>query len=115
MNTYKVTFPFRGKYYFTQFTSDMLVNVMMARQDEAYADVVYSDDNEKNERYFEDTIWADGKKYTVTFALHDVEKFNVYECDEDYDETLVEKNIPWCMVKVVDGDNVNVYSVTEYI
>ena len=115
MNTYKVTFPFRGEYYFTQFTSDMLVNVMMARKDEAYADVVYSDDNEKNERYFEDTIWADGKKYTVTFALYDVEKFNVYECDEDGDESLVEKDIPWCMVKVVDDDNFDVYSVTEHI
>lgn len=121
MYTYKVAFPFKDAYFFTEFTSDMMANCIMSRLDEAFADWVYDDEKKpalkKDGRYFEDVIYHEGKKYTVTFSLYDVKKFNVYNNaeDEDGDETIVEKNIPWCMVNVVDDEGNAVYKVSDHI
>ena len=70
------------------------------------------DDYEFNHKgqYFDEKIWHEGKEYSVNFNFSDVSKFNVY----DEEDSLVEKEIPFLVLKVENDEGV-VYNIVENI
>ena len=113
MKTFKVTFPFRGHYHFVEFTSDMIANDIMCGNDEVYSDIVYDEDN-KSKEYFEAEIYEGGERFIVGFGCFGNSKvFNVYEYEEDGGGTVVEKDIPWCLLKVTDEDDKTIYDICD--
>ena len=104
MNTYTATFLFKGEYHFVSFTSDMLATSAVMEDD--FSDYKFS----RESQHLDYKIYHKGKEYMVNFNFSDVKKFNVYD-DED---TLVEKEIPYIVLKVENDEGV-VYNIVENI
>lgn len=104
MNTYTATFLFKGEYHFVSFTSDMLANNAIMEDD--FNDYKFS----KDYQYFDYKIYHKGKEYMVNFNFSNVKHFNVYD-DEDM---LVEKEIPYIVLKVENDEGV-VYNIVDNI
>ena len=104
MNTYTVTFLFKGDFHFVTFNSDMLANNAVMEDD--FSEYKYN----HNGQYFDEKIWHKGKEYSVTFNFSDVSKFNVY----DEEDSIVEKEIPFLVLKVENDEGV-VYNIVENI
>ena len=111
MNIFKVTFPFKGHYHFVQFTDEMIANNIMCQDDEAYADIVYDEDGEEKKKYFEGKIYEQGE-YIVTFGYNNSKVMNVYKRDDE-DEELIERDIPWCLLKVEDEEGNTIYNTCD--
>lgn len=105
MNYYTATFPFKGDFQFVTFNSDMLANNAVMKDD--------FDDYEFNHKgqYFDEKIWYKGKEYSVNFNFSDVSKFNVY----DEEDSLVEKEIPFLVLKVENDDGEIIYNIVDNI
>ena len=111
MNRYYGTFPFKGEYFFIDFTSDQLANAAINHNDSVMG-YVYDDKS----RYFEEEFYCKGEKFCVTFSYHSTLKVNVFACeDECGSEELVEKDIPWLLLKIEDGEGNVVYNLTDDI
>ena len=104
MNTYTATFPFKGDFHFVTFNSDMLANNAVMEDD--FSEYKYN----HNGQYFDEKIWHKGKEYSVTFNFSYLSKFNVY----DEEDSLVEKEIPFLVLKVENDEGI-VYNIVENI
>ena len=105
MNTYTATFPFKGDFHFVTFNSDMLANNAVMEDD--FSEYKYN----HNGQYFDEKIWHKGKEYSVTSNFSDVSKFNVY----DEEDSLVEEEIPFLVLKVENDNGEIVYNIVENI
>ena len=105
MNYYTATFPFKGDFHFVTFNSDMLANNAVMEDD--FSDYKHSHIGQ----YFDEKIWHKGKEYSVNFNFSDVSKFNVY----DEEDSLVEKEIPFIVLKVENGDGEIIYNIVDNI
>ena len=105
MNIYKTTFFFQGEYYFATFNSNMLANNAVMEDD--FNDYKWEHEGE----YFDQKIHVKGgREYTVNFNFSDVKHFNIY----DEDDSLVEKEIPFLVLKV-ENENGVIYDITNNI
>ena len=105
MNYYTATFPFKGDFQFVTFNSDMLANNAVMKDDfNAY------EFNHKGQ-YFDEKIWHEGKEYSVNFNFSDVSKFNVY----DEEDSLVEGEIPFLVLKVKNDNGETIYNIVDNI
>ena len=105
MNYYTATFPFKGDFYFVTFNSDMLANNAVMGDD--FSDYKFN----HNGQYFDEKIWYKGKEYSVNFNFSDVSKFNVY----DEEDSLVEGEIPFLVLKVKNDNGETIYNIVENI
>ena len=105
MNYYTATFPFKGDFHIVTFNSDMLAN--NAVMEEEFSDYKF---NHKGQ-YFDEKKWHKGKEYSVTFNFSDVSKFNVY----DEEDSLVEKEIPFLVLKVENDNSEIIYNIVDSI
>lgn len=105
MNKYTATFSFHDEFYFVTFNSNMLANNAIMGDD------FFDYQLEHEEEYFNYKIHVEGgKEYSVNFNFDDVKHFNIY----DEEDSLVEKNIPYIVLKV-ENDNGVIYNITENI
>ena len=105
MNYYTATFPFKGDFHFVTFNSDMLANNAVVKDD--FDDYEYN----HNGQYFDEKIWHKGKEYSVNFNFSDVSKFNVY----DEEDSLVEGEIPFLVLKVKNDNGETIYNIVDNI
>ena len=101
MNIYYITFLFQGKFEFVKFDSNMFTNHFI---ESLGGDAVWEMAESKGQMFISD-IYRDGRHYTVTFAYcNNPTLLNVYEVIDNDDETLVEKNIPYMILKITNGE-----------
>ena len=105
MNYCTATFPFKGDFHFVTFNSDMLANNAGMKDD--FDDYPF---NHKGQ-HFDEKIWHKGKEYTVNFNFSDVSKFNVY----DEEDSLVEEEIPFLVLKVENDNGETIYNIVDNI
>ena len=105
MNTYTVTFLFKGEYHFVSFTSDMLANNAVMEDD--FSDYKFN----HTDQYFDEKIWHKGKEYSVNFDFSDVSKLNIY----DEEDSLVEEEIPFLVLKVENDNGETIYNIVDNI
>ena len=105
MNYYTATFPFKGDFQFVTFNSDMLANNAVMKDD--FDDYEFSHKGQ----HFDEKIWHKGKEYAVTFNFSDVSKFNVY----DEEDSLVEGEIPFLVLKVKNDNGETIYNIVDNI
>lgn len=117
INHYYVAFPFKDEYQYTDFNSNMLANKIATLGNESAIDSVLDDTT--GLQYFYSRFSYHDKNYVVTFSYDTAKTFNIYELllDENGEETetIVERDIPWILLKITDGDENNLYNVTECI
>ena len=111
---YYVTFFFKNIFHFVNFTAEQIANEMLGDGEDIMHYLF-----DKENRHFMTVIHDDsGKEYDVTFGYNDPRFFNVFTKSENDEEDgiLVEKNIPWQVVKIVDENTKEtVYRITDYI
>lgn len=112
---YSVAFPFMGEYFYcdipANYFADKIANDIVG---DSMADVLSETDG-----WFEYRFEYNDKSYMTTFSYDDVKLFNVFETSGDpegdsYDECLVEKDIPYIILKVKQDKNV-LYSICDCI
>lgn len=109
MNTYVISFYFRGSWEICELTADQISLKLL---ESTFGESVYSIHDEHPEQYFEHKFWVDGQQYTATLSLFDAGKINVYEVGEE--EILAESDIPYIVLVVKNGDEV-IYKLSDYI
>lgn len=112
---YSVSFPFMGEYFYcdipANYFADKITNDIMGDS--------MADSLSEHEGWFEYRFEHNGKTYMATFSYDSAKLFNVFETDgdhttDDYDETLVDKDIPYIVLKVKQN-NVELYNICECI
>lgn len=99
MNKYCITFPFMGEYQFAYFTANQLANAVLPCTDDI---LDFKCENKDQDFTYPLTINGN-KKYEVTFTPDKPQCVNIYDAyDENGNEGgyIVEKEIPWLLVKV---------------
>lgn len=110
MNKYYITFLFQGKFEFAKFDSNMFTNHFI----ESLGGDAVGDMAEDMGQLFTSDFYRGGKRYTVTFAYSgDPTLLNVYEVIDD-DEMLVEKDIPYMILKIMNGEE-ELFSISDVI
>lgn len=112
---YSVAFPFMGEYFYcdipANYFADKIANDIMG---DSMADVLSETDG-----WFEYRFEYNGKSYMATFSYDSVKLFNVFETfgdreGENYDEHLVDSDIPYIVLKIKHDKNV-LYNVCDCI
>lgn len=117
MNIYTIAFPFNGKFYYASFDANMVANI--AIQDIA-SDAIADMNSEYNQWFGYRFTDSTGKQYLATFAYDTVKHLNVFEYttdnpdNDDYDEYLVESNIPYTIIKI-ENENDIIFNLSEMI
>lgn len=115
-NIYTIAFPFNGEFHYAVFDANMIANI--AIQDIA-SDAI-ADMNTEYNQWFEHRFTNNGKYYMATFAYNSVKYLNIFECDTDnpdnieYDEHLVESNVPYTIIKI-ENENDIIFNLNEII
>lgn len=120
MNKYYIAFPFMGAFQYITFTANEIANEVVKQGD----DVLEALEN-AGQAPLHIIYGEKGKQYEVTFAYGNPHKLNVYEyiSDERYDDPeydgdggyIVEKDIPYILLKIEDSDGKVIYNLTEHI
>lgn len=112
INHYYVAFPFKDEYQYTDFNANMIANEITAHNNEAAMDST-------GLQYFYSRFSYKNKNYAVTFSYYTPKTFNIYELslnsDGEEEESIVERDVPWILLKITDGDDNILYNVTECI
>lgn len=115
-NIYTITFPFNGEFHYAVFDANMIANI--AIQDIA-SDAI-ADMNTEYNQWFKHRFINGGKHYMATFAYDTVKCLNIFECDTDnpdsieYDEHLVESNVPYTIIKI-ENENDIIFNLSEIV
>lgn len=109
MNTYVISFYFRGSWQVCELTADQ---VSLKLLESTFGESVYSIHEEHPEQYFEHKFRMDGQWYKATLSIYDAGKINVYEDGED--EVLAESNIPYIVLVVKNGDEI-IYKLSDCV
>lgn len=117
INHYYVAFPFKGEYQYTDFNANMIANEFMRYNNDAAMESILDDTT--GLQYFYSRFSYHGKNYVATFSYYTPKTFNIYELSLDENgeetETIVERDVPWILLKITDGDENILYNVTECI
>lgn len=105
-NIFTICFPFMGKFYYTDvdanaFAMDVACDIMGDGMLDAACE-----HKQLLEYRFEG---PDGDKYMAGFSYDTAGLLNIFKCDgdpdsDDYDEMIVEKDVPYTIIKVVNGE-----------
>lgn len=109
MNKYKVVFYFKKHWNVVSFTANQLANATLDH-DDSILHFVFNNDGQD----FETTIVINGEFYQVVFSSESPKCVNVYNT-ENNGGLLVEKNIPWLLLTVEDGNGEQLYNITQCI
>lgn len=105
-NIFTICFPFMGKFYYTDvdanaFAMDVACDIMGDGMLDAACE-----HEQLLEYRFEG---PDGDKYMAGFSYDTAGLLNIFKCDgdpnsDDYDEMIAEKDVPYTIIKVVNGE-----------
>ena len=111
-NIYTISFPFNGDWHYTNISATQLANESIKS---LLGDTLYDDDIFDKDQVFEYRFCKDNKKYICTFSHNSVKLLNVYELtDDEEDEWLVEKDIPYQILKISNNKN-DIYKLSDFI
>lgn len=107
MNKYKGTFYFNGEWQFFDFTSDMLANAALEHTDDILDFIC-----ENDKQIMEYNFYSKGEERCVGFSPNNPRMVEVaYPYDEEKygvnSGIIIEKNIPWLLLQVIDNDDNN--------
>jgi hypothetical protein len=105
MRRYYVTFPFKGEYHFITLTERQLANAVATNNIEL-PDFMCGNKEED----LDEIIHVKGEKYVVGFGYNDPATLNVYEYQNDGGGFVIERNIPYLLVKIED-DGKEIYNI----
>lgn len=100
-NIYKITFFFDDDWWYTDMTANQLATYAL---NNSFGDSIHDLYEEQNDDYFEFKFTSNGKKYFAVYSIGNVSKLNIYNDDEE--GTIVEKNIPYLVIKVENSGNI---------
>lgn len=106
MNTYKAIFHFKNRWHTFAFDANQLANAALEPDDDIN-NFIFDNDGQD----FEYRLRINDDFYTVTFSLGNPNYVNVYHAGEE--GTLVEENIPWLLLTVVNQNKDVMYNITE--
>lgn len=115
-NIFSICFPFMGKFYYTKVDANAIaMDVACDIMGDGMLDAA-CEHNQLLEYRFEG---PDGDKYMAGFSYDNVGLLNVFKYDgdpesDDYDEMIVEKDIPYTIIKV-ENDKKELYNLSECI
>lgn len=109
MNKYYATFLFKGQYHFVNFTANQLANATLPHGDDM-SDFVFHTEGQN----FTKNLWHDGKEYEVVFSLKGARMLSIYDTEEN-GGYIVQGDIPWLLLKIVDKNGDTVYRLTDFI
>lgn len=110
MNRYYVTFVFQGGHYFVNFSANRLANELLGDTDDI-AEFKY----QSNPSQYEPMSFRakDGHEYDVDFTIGNPYALSVYNpADNGF---VVEKDIPWQIIKVTNEDGEKIFDITDEI
>lgn len=111
MNKYTIAFPFQGEYQYVYITANQMANAVLDKTD----DILDFRLNNYGQD-FEQRLTINKKEYDVTFNNDNPRYFNVYDVDEEgLGGTLIEKNIPWLLLKIEDDKKNELYNLNDYV
>ena len=112
MNKYYIGFFFKGFFETVVFTAEQLANSVIGDTDDI-TDFICDEDNQYHGVEFNSYI--DNKMYTADFVEPKV--LNIYYGDnnDENDGFIVEKDVPWVLLKVENKDSNVVYNLTDNI
>ena len=107
MNKYKGTFYFNGEWQFFDFTSDMLANAALEHTDDILAFIC-----EDDKQIMEYKFYSKREERCVGFSPNNprmVEVAYPYDIEKYGDDAgrIIEKNIPWLLLQVIDNEEKN--------
>lgn len=107
MNKYTAAFFFNDEWVIINFNSNQLANAALIMSD-AVADFRFQCEGQD----FDAIMRINGKKYNIVFTPENPKYVSVYNTEED-DGHLVQANIPWLLLKVVDGQGNTIYDINR--
>lgn len=111
MNVYHITFPFLGEFEFIKMTANQLANSVIDKYDgilDAICDEAYNGTQEFGVTFYGN----DHNPYYASFEQPG--KLSIYLDNED-GRTLVEKDVPWLLLKIEDSNGNDIYNLTNDI
>lgn len=118
MNKYYITFPFRGDYVFAVLTANMLANNFIEVGGASY-NFIIEEDGQFYDKEFEIKNPETNKieKCQFEFSHKNSDYVNVYYSNHNEDEniagTIIEKDIPWLLLKVVNNEGKELYNIND--
>ena len=112
MNKYVIAFPFQGEYQFAYLNANQLANAVLPCTEDI---LDFKCENEGQD--FNYRIYVKGKEYDVTFTTDKPHCVNIYDAFDDDGELggyIVEKEIPWLLVKV-EKNGENLYMLSDNV
>ena len=112
MNIYYITFQFKGEFEFIKLTANQLANSVIGHNDSvlnAVCDETHNGTQEFGTMFY-------GNDHTPYYASFEQPgKLSVY-LDNDDGGALVEKDVPWLLLKIEDDSNgIEIYNLTDDI
>lgn len=107
MRKYTITFPFKGEYQFLTLTAKQLANALVTKNIDM-PDFMLDNENED----LNEIITVKGKKYVVGFGYFDPSTVNVYEYEDDFSGTVIDRNVPYLLMKIEENNNV-LYDISD--
>lgn len=107
MNTYSAIFYFNGEWIPFKFTANQLANMILDQTDQI-ADFHYEDETQSLSLIKR----IENKEYDIVFSADNPKCISVYETYENGGE-LVQANIPWLLLKVVNPQNEVLYNINK--
>jgi hypothetical protein len=117
MNKYYISFPFRGDYIFAVLTANMLANKFIEANGASY-DFTYEEDGQFYNKSFDSRNPETNllEKCQFEFSYKNSDFVNVYysdDSDEKIAGTIIERDIPWILLKVVDAEGKELYNIND--
>lgn len=111
---FSVAFPFKDKFHYMDipaslFAMDIAIDIM----GDGMLTAAHEHDVELTHRFVDD-----GKNYLVCFAYDSTKLLNIWETttasydDENYDENMIARDVPYTILKVTRGNEV-IYNITD--
>ena len=114
MNKYTITFCFKNQYHYLTFDANAFTNNMI----ESIIGDAINDMCEEYDQWFLPTIEVGGRKYKVTFDIHNSMLLSIYELFLDSvgeeDEVLVAQNIPYTIVKI-ENNGKRIFELSDIV
>lgn len=116
MNKYFITFPFRGEYVFIKTNANQLANRFIEIGGASY-DFTFEEGQYCSEVfYIKNKATNEMEEFQFEFDYKNSDTVNVYY-SEKYGENksghIVEKNIPWLLLKVEDENKKELYNIND--
>ena len=111
MIKFTITFAFDKTFQFATFNSDQLAFALLEHAGEELFDL-YNENSELDPTY---EFYHGGKKYGIEFSYRDPQYLNIYSMDEETDGNIIERDVPYILVKAVNELDETIYSLSELV